>query len=176
MGKKNILLLTMILAAISASALAPNESFDQWKPNTQKTQFWKDLKTVPVNWNVHDRKGNNSIQKTKDGILLNGLIESKHYPTKNGKFYEIKVRARGKNGKRKAYLWEHRNGFKGVAAVAWVLDIKTTEEFQEYTGVLNVIPWWAIQRASIALDGSNVEISDIQVKELKVAKKAAFSG
>ena len=175
MGKKNILLLTMILAAISASALAPKESFDQWKPNTQKTQFWKNLTTVPVNWNVHDRKGNNSIQKTKDGILLNGLIESKHYPTKNGAFYEIKVRARGKNGKLKAYLWEHQNGFKGVAAVAWVLDIKTTEDFQEYTGVLNVIPWWAIQRASIALDGSNVEISDVQVKELKVAKKAAFS-
>ena len=165
----------MVLAAMSVSALAPQESFDQWKTNTQKTKYWKDLKTVPANWNVHDRKGNNSIQKTKDGILLNGLIESKHYPTKNGKFYEFKVRARGKNGKLKAYLWEHQNGFKGVAAVAWILDIKTSEEFQEYTGVVTVIPWWAIQRASIALDGSNVEISDVQVKELKVAKKAAFS-
>ena len=53
MGKKNILLLTMILAAISASALAPKESFDQWKPNTQKTQFWKNLTTVPVANHYH---------------------------------------------------------------------------------------------------------------------------
>ena len=81
MRSKKFLIPIMVLAAMSVSALAPQESFDQWEPNTQKTKYWKDLKTVPANWNVHDRKGNNSIQKTKDGILLNGLIESKHYPT-----------------------------------------------------------------------------------------------
>ena len=82
MGNKNIFFLIMIFAAMTASALAPKETFDQWKTNTQKTKYWKDLKTVPANWNVHDRKGNNSIPcRCGRGHLLRSIasLERQHH-------------------------------------------------------------------------------------------------
>ena len=166
--KKRLLFAGLLFGSIAVSAFDYSWSFQNTKvvkpAETQKN--WQNV-PAPDGWGFIDRKDRkNQVGKTKDGILLNGMISTKYYKTSRGNI-EIKVKAKATGAKSylKVYVLEDYTGRLTPTAGAQVMVPELTNEFQEFTGFVQIVPWHPVNKIQLLLDGKDVEITDVTFRK-----------
>ncbi|MBE6405423.1 MAG: hypothetical protein E7040_05320 [Lentisphaerae bacterium] len=137
-------------------------------PESENFAVWNKTTNLPEGWSMLQRKDrSNTVVKTGNGILLNGMIRTKCFPTpKNAK--DILVRLKTGNVKNflKVYLFYYYNpGDKYFSQVGQVYDIPASQ------GKTDIVSLKLSNRGqkyyALVLDGDGAEVESIEISPVE---------
>ena len=150
--KKILFLIFSVLSVLTFAALPESENFSAWKSSN-----------LPGNWSFLTRKDRlNKIEKTADGILLNGMIISDKVPFKNGGS-DVKITLKTKSIKKflKVYLFYYYNSSDKIfKQVGQAFDLKQSDANTYVTSLK--LSRRGQKFYSVVLDGAGAEVESIE--------------